>query len=380
MREDVKMCLDVHGVCGEYVDGKIYLHSWQFNGILEINLENGLKKIYRGRQNVSNNCGCLSSDSIMYRDTIYFMPRVSHTILKFNYKTFKKEEIYVENDMNSFEPVIVKDRLYLFPDLYVDRMPCIDLKDDTVIYNLLDVPKYVDLLHGNVVAPVFSGVIQRERYVFRACHFGPYVLKYDFLSCSAKLICIPKATEGFADISYDGTFFWLLSKSGDLVIKWEQERNQVVKLIALQRFSLDGAKAVSVKCLRGKVYFLFDISERILEINCIDETVVVYNPSDMVGFIGGKGRRSFSSNIITDEVMNLYFLPIHANGIVKIDTSGIMHYLGTAISEKAIMEENRSYEMNEHMCTINGFLNVVSERALAPRQSQAIGVSIWRNL
>lgn len=374
------MYRNVRGVVGVYFERKIYLHAWEFNGILEINLESGQKTIHRGRKGASNNIGNLSSGAIVYQQKIYFMPRCAHTILKFDPRTLEYTEIIVESEQNYFNPVIVEDRLLLFPDLFSRNIPCMDLNSDIVTYRSLDVSKYENLLGKDRSVPVFSGAEQKGHLFFRACRFGPFVFKYDSLSGDGRFISIPQMDEGIVSLSFDGEFFWLLPNRGDRVIKWDSEQNRIVEIIDLKPYILGNHKASLVKCAGEKVYFAFDTNECIVKMNCEDESVVVYNPCDIDGFIGGNGRCSFSANVIMDEVMNLYFLPCHANGIIEIDTNGIMHYLDTSILTEEIVNEIGDSEMNEHMCSMNKFIDVVGQRGLSYRSSKTVGIAIWESM
>lgn len=368
---------NIRGLCGEYADGKVYIYSLDFNGILEYDLERNEKKIIKGRNSAGDDARVLSTTSILYEDSIYYIHRLADSILKLSVKTYEKKEIFAEGRGNAFNPVIVKDKLLMMPQYYIGNIPCVDLKTDKVFYLPFHVSSQMKTKLSHDKTPDFYGDVCLNGFIYRACRFGEYINKYNYESCTVEFIQVNGVAAKLRDLAYDGTYFWIVSE-GSVVIQWKEDGNRVLKRIDLQDYFSEPIEVSSVKYLRGKLYFLFDGNAKILELDGEDGRIRVYDPSKLSGFHSGR-KGAFSQNICQDENGILYFIPRNANGILAIDTKGSMKLYNTAVSIQAIMNTFEGLQMNERMCSAGYLLNLISDEEEDCKRGNEInkGCQVW---
>lgn len=368
----------IRGMCGEYINGKIYMHSQDFNGILEFDLIKKEKRLFKGRNTAKDNAGGLSTTSVHYGDSIYFIHQSADSILKFSVKTKEKTEIFVAERGNEFSPDIVGEQMLLMPYFYADKIPCVDLKTEKISYIPFSVPNYMQKLISEHTDWHFMGDVILNDCIYRVCRFGPYINVFDSKTNISKFVKINGITEKFNDFAYDGKFFWFIFQKGSRIIKWRESENKILKTIDLQAYLPEPVNALAIKFVRGKLYVLLQNDARIIELDELNDSVHVYDPREIPDFKGG-GVQVFAVNICKDERNTLYFLPANANGILALDYEGNMELLKTDVSTQDILKLYGGLQMNERMCTREDFVDViVNHDKTMLSEKEIAGTRIWQ--
>ena len=158
-----------HTLAGEYIKNKIYFFSIDNNSICKIDMETGHIEVEYGDFERPFCKEYLYTNSIVYKQIIYFIPNRSNDILK--YDTITNEKLRISHKGNSidYEPVIYANKLFLLPIGYSNELICININNNSVSY----LPSnYNYQLNQKFIGEhfIFGKALQIGNYVYRGSY------------------------------------------------------------------------------------------------------------------------------------------------------------------------------------------------------------------
>ena len=260
----------------------------------------------------------LYTNSIVYKQIIYFIPNRSNDILK--YDTITNEKVRISHKGNSidYEPVIYANKLFLLPIGYSDELICININNNSV--------SYLPSNYSYQLNQRFIG----EHFIFgKALQVGNYVYRGSYLELS----------------NIDG-----------LIVRWEEITNKIVYSLDLSaETQKEGMLYSSCVYRSGIVYIPEKKGTCLLEL-CVKENILyVYDCKKISGFaLKRENMQMFADQIRVGNEGSLYFFPFFSNGVVIKRKDGTVYFYNTATA-KGLKIANDHIIQNESSSTLNYF-------------------------
>lgn len=369
-----------HTLAGEYIKNKIYFFSIDNNSICKIDMETGHIEVEYGDYERPFCKEYLYTNSIVYKQIIYFIPNRSNDILK--YDTITNEKVRISHKGNSidYEPVIYANKLFLLPIGYSNELICININNNSVSY----LPSnYNYQLNQKFIGEhfIFGKALKIGNYVYRGSYLEPCIQKFNIKTKTFEYIKIKNFNRSIRSISFDGDYFWILSNIDGLIVRWEETTNKIV-------YSLDLSSETQKKemlyssCVysSGIVYIPEKKGTCLLELYVKENVLYIYDCKKISGFaLKQDNMQMFADQIRVGNEGSLYFFPFFANGVVIKRKNGTVYFYNTTTA-KGLTIANDQIIQNESSSTLKYFCHKLHTKFKRTESKEKIGQHILDNI
>lgn len=370
-------------LCGEVIDQKLYLFSWEYNAIITYDEQTKAVVMEKGNEAAVEHEPLLYLQSIAIGDTIYFTSGASSTVLKYRVTDGSKSLIELGEGDNRDDCVFYKGKLYFFPIYYADQIKILDLKTERVSTVETGYTQQFPKLDRTAESPLFVGDVVVGNVVWRPCYLSPFVQIFDLERRQLSYIVINGLQEPLRALAYDGNYFWCAAMYKNKIYKWDWKNNRIVRTITVEGLheTQNGMLFAHIYYFKGSMWVFLREEYRTLRIDVKTEKM------EWLVFSGlfkttrrNPGKVLFSERIKT-AADTIYMFPYYANGVIKIDTQTNSVTL-EQIPVEQLPKGITGNVLNEGMCDLETFLRWSQHK----RDVQGVtggttsGEKIWRNI
>lgn len=368
-----------HALAGECIDNSIYLYGIDNNSICKIYTDKGNMEIWYGDNDKPYCEEYLYIKSISYDHIICFISEKAEKVLKFDTNTGKKEWIPFDGNALDFEPALYEGLLFLLPMGYSKKLICIDIENNSV--------KYFPTNYESQLSRKY----QRERYLFgkailvkdciyRGSFLEPCIQKYNIVTGQFEYIEIKKFSHPIKSMSFDGEYFWILSKKGT-IIRWNEKDNIIIFRVDLaEETKKQEMQYTFCSYINGMVYILEKMGACILELDVKKEILLSYDCNQIPGFeLKCNGGQAFAEQIRVDFEGAVYFFPFYANGVIVKAKNGSVYFYKTETA-RGLKIANEQPVHNESTSTLNYFCENVQKADENIMKQACTGAKILHNV
>lgn len=379
-KDNIEYIYAVHALTGECIGNKLYMFSIENNSLCVVNTETGRLDIEYGDRTKSYSQEYLYIRSISYADNIFFISNRNQNILKYNVQSNRKEILYFENEIMDYVPVVYCGILYLLPMGYSERFIQIEIKTNKITYGLTNYKKQLAKKLTNELF-IFGKPELIGEFVYRGSFLEPTIQKMHIRTGICEYISIKGFGQPIRSITFDGNYFWILSKNDSKIGLWNEKNNNVdfVIDIALETRKKNTLYAYC-KYFDGKIYIIEKNSSCILQFDIKNRTLINYDCNNIHGFkLKKEGGQGFAEEIRVDSEGTLYFFPFWSNGVVAKKIDGSICFYKTETDKMLRLAEHDSI-CNESTQTLKNFCGMSSKLNKKNEGSLKIGRSILKTV
>lgn len=345
----------VHTLAGECVGNKIYLFSIDNNSICKIDKATGMIEIEYGDE--QKNC-CeeyLYLKSVVYQHIICFISDKAENVLKFDTITEKKEWISYNGNGIDFEPVLSGSKLFLLPVGYSEQFICIDLINNSVKY--LPTNYRVQIKQTlRAEQYIYGESLHIDDWIYRGSYLEPCIQKFNIKTGVFDYIAVNNFNRPITAISFDGKYFWILSKTDGMMICWDEKNDKIIISIDLSS-ATEKTDMIYTTCFyeNGIVLIPEKNGTCILELHIKENLLVSYDCKEIPGFkIKRQKSQAFAEHIRLGNDGAIFYFPFHANGVLmKTKEGDVVFYKSETVKGLNIAGDQKL--QNESTCTLNCF-------------------------
>lgn len=227
-----------------YEDDKYYWFSeMQYNGFYRVEKETGERELLCRFPEEDMEEEYIHSDIQKVGDWFVLSPRrgqdivLYHTLTK-EVKTIPLLPVSEERKLKNRQAgkfssmAVFQGKVFFFPLVY----PAVVMLDLSTM-KLRNLTTGIDILEkdrmdssGKKMIGYFKSSVQVEDKVYLPSAYSNHLLIIDLKKYGVKSFSIPTSGEGFQDIAFDGTFFWLTPIVGKELVKWSPQGSEIVYL------------------------------------------------------------------------------------------------------------------------------------------------------
>lgn len=345
----------IHTLTGEDIGNKIYLFSIDNNTICKIDKVSGNIEVEYGDDKRLCFEEYLYLKSVVYQHMICFISDKAENVLKYDTFTGKKEWIPFNGNGIDFEPALYESNLFLLPVGYSEQFICIDLINNSVKYLPTN---YCAQLKDNLRAEqyIYGESLILDEWIYRGSYQEPYIQKFNIKTGVFDYVTVNNFNRSIRAISFDGEYFWILSKTDGMMICWDEKRDKIISSIDLSLVT--GKKdMIYTTCFykNGIVFIPEKKGTCILELHIKENLLVSYDCEEIPGFkMKREESQAFAEHIRLGDDGAIYFFPFNANGVlVKAKYGDVEFYKIETVKGLTIAVDQKI--QNESTCTLNRF-------------------------
>ena len=347
---------------GECIDNNIYLFGLNNNSICTINKTTGNISVQLGDESMPYSKEGLYIKSIAYKKNVFFISDKINRILKLDTVTNKKTVISFRDVAMDYEPVLYKTKLFLLPIGYSDQLVCCNLENGDISYLSTN---YRSELNQAVwgEAYIFGKTVAVGGCCYRGSYLGADIQKFHMESGRFEYMKINGFDQPIRNIVFDGEFFWILSSRNGQIIRWDQNRNEVLLSIDLAKETGKPSMIYTSCAYCGETLYIPEKQGScILELRLKENMLVSYDYAQIPEFKSKRQNgQAFSEFIKIDPFGEVCFFPYQSNGVAIKSKDGILHFYPTETAK--ILEFSNEQQQNESICTLEHFCSIVSQKS-----------------
>lgn len=368
-----------HSLTGECIDNFIYLFGMDCNCICSIDKTSGKIDIQYGDDSEPIYKEFLYIASVSYKKNIYFIADRTNTILKFNPSTNQKKYLFFDDVVFDYITVLNGANLFLLPVGYTEKFVRIDLENSKISYPPVNYKS--DLITSILREPyIFGTAVVVNQCCYRGSYVGPYLQKFYMDSGKFEYIKVNGFDHPIQNITFDGKYFWILSRNDGTLISWDEKTNNIVLLLDIAK-ETNKPQMTYVRCeyYNGILYILEERGSCIIEIDIKKDTFFCFDCTQIAGFeLRRQNGQAFSEFIKTDGSGTIYFFPFQSNGIVSKDKTGNIYFYIT--ENDKILNFAEGQQQNENINTLFHFSETIQKTYKKAEKNINCGQSILNNI
>lgn len=368
-----------HSLTGECIDNFIYLFGIDCNCICAVDILTGNIGIQCGDDSRPFYREFLYIKSISYKKNIYFISDRINTILKFDPVTNKKQYLCFEDVAMDYIPVLNESSLFLLPVGYSEKIVHINLENSRISYHPAN---YKSNLIASILGEpyIFGTAVVVNQCCYRGSYVAPYIQKFYMDSGNFEYIKIKGFDQPIKNLTFDGQYFWLLSKNNGILVCWDEITNNIIFLIDLAKETKKPQMTYAQCVYYNEILYIWEEQGScIIEIDIKRNTFCSFDCRQISDFkLTRENGQAFSEFIKIDEFGTLYFLPYQSNGIISKDKTGNIHFYITESNE--ILEFVEEQQQNENICTLCHFNEIVKRNNQTRDNQTKTGQLILNNI
>lgn len=370
----------MHSHSNAIVGNQMYMYSCENNVIGVVQSETGEIELLRGCAENAGGTQLVVVCCIVYQENIYFITADEKCIIKFQTNSKELKRIPIEQNYNDYAPILWKQKILFFPCFYSTTIPCIDVKTDEVTYIPTNYEKELNLGMGEKVEYLFYGTQIVDKVLYRGCYIAPIIQKYYLEEQRFEYVTVKGVHCGINNVAYDGEFYWLILKEDSRVLRWDEQKNEIVDVIDLDEYiGIKGSRWVAIQSADRIIYIWQENGTYIVRIDVEQSDIICFDCRDIPEFESPQFAQAFS-HAVQYENGKIIFYPYKANGIVAITEEGSISFYKTEIDTKDILRLfPKEQVFSESMCTIPQFVQIVKEgeKEKSHIESDECGSNIW---
>lgn len=348
-----------HTLAGECIGNSIYLYSVSNNSICKIDKITGNIEVEYGDHKRPCYEEYLYLKSVVYQDIICFISDKAECVLKFDTITGKKERVYFKGNATDCEPVLDESMLFLLPIGYSEQLICINLINNSVTYLPTN---YSTQIKRSLQAEqyIFGEPLRIDDWIYRGCYLESYIQKFNIEKGVFEYITVNNFNRPIRAISFDGEYFWILSKTDGILVCWDEKNNKIMNSIDLSQESLK-KEMIYATCFyaNGIIYIPEKNGTCILELHVKENLLESYDCKQIPEF-GTRHQESqpFAERIRVGNDGAIHFFPFDSNGAVIKTKSDCVHFYKCETAKGLDIAVDQQIQ-NESTCTLKSFCKKV---------------------
>lgn len=345
----------IHTLTGEHIGDKIYLFNTDNNSICKIDKASGNIEVEYGDDKRLCYEEYLYLKSVVYQHMICFISDKAENVLMYDTITGKKESIPFNGNGIDFEPALYESKLFLLPVGYSEQFICIDLINNSVKYLPTN---YRVQLKDNLQTEqyIYGEALILGDWIYRGSYLEPYIQKFNIKTGVFEYVTVNNFNRSIRAISFDGEYFWILSKTDGMMICWDEKNNKIMSSIDLS-LATEKKNMIYTTCFykNGIVFIPEKKGTCILELHIKENLLVSYDCEAIPGFkMKRGGSQAFAEHIRLGDDGAIYFFTFNANGVlVKTKHGDVEFYKSETVKGLNIAGDQKM--QNESACTLNHF-------------------------
>ncbi len=375
----------VRGLCGEIADRKLYIFSWEYNRIFIYDMDLGQVRIEQGDPRYAPYEKYLYMRSIVIGNVIYFGLGYAKAILKYDTVSGNKKLIALgdghgPNHYYPGEYVHYKGKLYMLPNCCEEHVKILDLRTDEVTHIKTH---YLQQFPGSEnlgTQTFFAGHIVVGDSVWRACSQGPFLQKFDLRRNRLEYIAVNGLKEPMVSLAFDGRYFWLASYRGTKIYQWNPQRNEITRIIEIERehHCLNNIVFLNTVFFKNSVWVIYREECIVTRIDAASWEVETLDFSHLFPFSANRPRPVVFSADVRIIHGFIYLFPYHVNGVIRINAE-TKEIVLEKIPVEIELQDNENCQLSESMCTLKQFIPLVRQKTTevqGPDETPS-GKKIW---
>lgn len=344
-----------HTLAGECIGNRIYLYSVDNNSICKIDKTTGNIEVEYGDYKKPYCEEYLYLKSVVYQHIICFISDKAESVLKFDTITGKKEWIYFRGNATDFEPFLDESMLILLPIGYSEQLIRINLINNSVTYLPTN---YSAQLKRSLQTEqyIYGEPLRIDDWIYRGCYLESYIQKFNIKTGVFEYIAVNNFNRPIRALSFDGDYFWILSKTDGMLVCWNEKNNKIMNSIDLSLESLKKGMIYTTCFYTNGIIFIPEKKGTcILELHVKDNLLEIYDCKQIPGFeTKHQESQPFAERIRVGNDGAIHFFPFDSNGtVIKTKIDDVHFYKSKTAKGLDIAADQQMH--NESTCTLKSF-------------------------
>ena len=313
----------------------LYFIAYDFNVVMNLNITTGKTSIVGSIPDEETMATRLGAKIVYFNKELYFAPMKAKKIWKYNlesgiWKSYDRKKIEEwAGTEEIFQAVLYKEKIFFIGSCYPAIIK-LDIETDKLEYLIKPFEEYKAIAEKKKDCFFRTDIVHLDEKIFIASCLSNKVLQVNLDSFEYEYISVGPQNCSFSGIDYDGEYFYLSPRKGNIAIQWDGRDKWTAINLPLDRSFDSFFTSGSVLCREENVVFssyfieksfVFDRNDN--EINTLSEKYWFYKRIDKETLVS----LSHNGNITIDFQGNEYVYKL------QIERELLIDYLSKRIKE-----------------------------------------------
>lgn len=358
------------------VEKNIYFFENRYNALFCIDLVQGTSEQIGFSPEEFRSGPSLYTAVQVVKDKLYFVPCSAKGMYVYDLRQGRGEVVSWprSNYIQQYNPVVVEKYLWLMPVYSGDEIIRINTENNEIY----QVECIYDAEVPNVILKsddaVFYSAVLYNRKIWRACRTCSSICSFDLDSHKVCFYQLPDRKNGYRELTFDGTDFWLISQTESEIVKWnpDTQESKVISTGLMEETVFPAFN--SLEYYNGFIWLIPYKGSVFLQLDTKSQDITKHDFSNP----GLKTSRDFCLWCrVQFEGRHMYLYPNSCNQLVIADletgsfetivTTGLCGWTEEEITDYIMMERNENGWHNksgtlffeERICKLNSFVDRV---------------------